>query len=78
MKMEHLSCCLCSFDARNELELETHIDLNHSEIFKLSKEDFNNKVPSHNFAHNNFRPAYCVKLGYVGWMIFTPRKMLID
>ena len=42
--MDYLSCCLCSFGAKSENELETHIDLDHSDIFKLSNEDFKNKV----------------------------------
>jgi hypothetical protein len=29
-----LTCCLCSYQASTDLELENHIDLEHSDIFR--------------------------------------------
>jgi len=31
-----LDCCLCNFTAQFEFDLELHISVNHSDIFKIS------------------------------------------
>jgi len=31
-----LDCCLCNFTAQFEIDLELHINVNHSDIFQLS------------------------------------------
>ena len=36
MEESNLVCCLCSYVANSDFDLEAHIDFNHADIFKFT------------------------------------------